>query len=277
MAIKIGHASKNEFGKAVNGVAGDSTKKEVCIRTWYNGSWDYVLRPRTQEIAEKSAQFVENICNNDNVGYDQEQRNSLFRQAQKVNFDCSKIVVKCECDCSSLIHVAVIAAGVNIAYGSNAFTTRNMADKLIDSGKYQKLTATKYLSDDKYLKRGDILVNKGKHTVMVLENGAHEETLATSATKKGNDYMFNPDTVKKGSEGKSVLLLQTMLKGKGYKGKNNKELGLDGKCGGNSEYAINAYQSDRRKKGVELGTNGKNDGSCGPKMWADLIGLPNLS
>jgi hypothetical protein len=37
--------------------------------------------------------------------------------------------------------------------------------------------------------------------------------------------------------------------------------------------AINAYQSDRRKQGVELGTDGHNDSVCGKKMWADILAL----
>lgn len=174
MAIKIGHSSIDENGKAAGGAVGDQTKKEVCIRSYYtpSGGWDVVLRPKSQEIAEKSAKVVEDVCANDNVGYDQWSRNTLLEEAKKVNFDCSKIVVKCECDCSSLIHVAVLAAGANVKYVGNAFTTRTMVDKLVASGDYEKLTATKYLTGDKHLKRGDILVKKGSHTVMVLEDGS---------------------------------------------------------------------------------------------------------
>lgn len=178
MAIKIGHAAIDENGKAAGGTTGDQTKKEVCTRTYYNGSWNVVLRPKNAEIAEKSAKFMEAACANDNIGYDQGQRNTLFEQAKKVDFDCSKIVVKCECDCSSLIHVAVIAAGAKLTYGSNGFTTRTMVNKLVESGDYEKLTDSKYLTSDKYLKRGDILVKEGSHTVMVLENGSAVATVA---------------------------------------------------------------------------------------------------
>jgi len=185
MAIKIGHAAIDENGKATGGVAGDQTGKEICTRSWYSASWDCVLRPKKAELAEKSAKFVEAACANDNIGYDQSQRNTLYAQATAVKFDCSKIVVKCECDCSSLIHVAVIAAGANITYGSNGFTTRTMVNELVKSGDYEKLTASKYLTSDKYLKRGDIIVNEGSHTVMVLENGsaiASGTTQPTTAT-----------------------------------------------------------------------------------------------
>lgn len=178
MAVKISHASIDERGKATGGAAGDQTGKEVCIANWFTASWDVVLRPKTTSIADKSAKFMEQACSNQNIGYNQGQRNTLYEQAKKVNFDVSKITVKCECDCSSLIHVAVIAAGVNVVYGSNGFTTRTMVDKLVASGNYEKLTDSKYLTSDKYLKRGDILVNIGSHTVMVLENGSSVATVS---------------------------------------------------------------------------------------------------
>ena len=40
----------------------------------------------------------------------------------------------------------------------------------------------------------------------------------------GGDYMFKPETVKKGSEGTSVLLLQEILKARGFKGKDGKDI-----------------------------------------------------
>ncbi len=178
MAIKIAHSSIDENGKVAGGAAGDQNKKEVCTRTYYNGSWNVVLRPKSADIAEKSAKFMETACANDNIGYDQGQRNTLYAQAAAVNFDCSKIAVKCECDCSSLIHVAVIAAGAKLVYGSNGFTTRTMVAELVKSGNYEKLTESKYLTSDNHLKRGDILVKEGSHCVMVLENGSAVATVA---------------------------------------------------------------------------------------------------
>ena len=195
MAVKISHASINEKGTATGGKPGDQTGREVLISNWYKASWNVVLRPKTAVIAEKSAKFMEQVCANQNVGYCQQGRNSLYEQAKKVNFDASKITVKCECDCSSLIHVAVIAAGVNVTYGSNGFTTRTMTNKLVASGSYEKLTASKYLTSDKYLKRGDILVNIGSHTVMALENGSGVATVVptTSNTVSSASSTKKPD------------------------------------------------------------------------------------
>lgn len=41
---QIVHASINEKGSTVGGVLGDQTGREICIRSYYNKPWDYVLR-----------------------------------------------------------------------------------------------------------------------------------------------------------------------------------------------------------------------------------------
>lgn len=84
-------------------------------------------------------------------------------------------------------------------------------------------------------------------------------------------YSFTPANVYRGSSGNSVLLCQEILKARGYKGADGKELSLDREAGNNTIHAINSYQTERRENGVELGTNGKNDGCCGQDMWKDLL------
>ena len=188
MAIKIGHASIDEKSKIKGGSAGDQTSKEVCTRSWYSKDWDFVLRPKTSTLAEKSAKACEKGCANANIGYDQNQRNTLHTQASKVKYDLSKIVTKCETDCSAFMTVCAIAGGANIEYGSNGPTTSTMKTRFRNSGDYSVLTASKYLTSDKYLKRGDILVKAGSHTVMALEDGSKSGTTTsttstTSSTK----------------------------------------------------------------------------------------------
>ena len=82
MAVKIGHASIDENGRASGGATGDQTGKEVCTRTWYNKGWICVIRPKRKAIAEKIARAMEQACANNNIGYDQYQRTTLFHQAQ---------------------------------------------------------------------------------------------------------------------------------------------------------------------------------------------------
>ena len=125
---------------------GDQSNKELCIRSWYTIGWDCVLRPKTKEIAEKSAQACEKGCANNNIGYDQNQRNTLNTQARKVNYDLSKIKTKCETDCSAFMTVCAIAGGANIDYGSNGPTTSTIKSAFKNTGKFTVLTDSKYLT-----------------------------------------------------------------------------------------------------------------------------------
>ena len=185
MAVKIGHASIDERGKINGGTAGDSTGAEVCTRGWYNANWNVVLRPKTEALAEKSAKACEAACANNKVGYDQYQRNTLHAEAKAKGWDISKITEACECDCSSLMHLCAMIGGARLTYGSNGLCTFNMVDAFVKTGQYEKLTDRKYLTSDKHLLRGDILVRESGHTAMALENGSSSAQAA--ATRRNRD------------------------------------------------------------------------------------------
>lgn len=175
MVVKIGHACIDENGKIHSGVAGDQTGREVCTRNWYAGGWTVLLRPKDPSVAEKMAKACEAGCGNNKIGYDQFQRNALRKRAKAASWDLSKITTKCECDCSSFMTVCAEAAGVDMdgAYTSgNAPVTSNMRSKFKATGAFAVLTDGKYLTGSSYLKRGDILVKEGTHTVMVLSDGS---------------------------------------------------------------------------------------------------------
>lgn len=176
MATKIGHASIDENGHARGGKAGDQTGREVCVRTWYNKPWIAVIRPNDKKVAEKIAKAMEQACANDNIGYDQNERTTLYAQAKAKGWDLSKITTKCETDCSALVAVCVNAAGIAV---SKDIYTGNEKQTLVNTGKFKAHTDKKYLTSDKYLKRGDILLASG-HTAVVLSSGSGE----TNATTK---------------------------------------------------------------------------------------------
>lgn len=181
MSIKIGHSSIDENNKISGGAAGDQTEKEVCIRSWYSKPWQFVLRCKDSNKAELMAVACEKGCENKNLGYDQGNRNSLNTQAKLVGYDLSKIKTACECDCSSFMTACAQAAGINIPYnGTNAPTTSTMKSAFLSTGEFEVLTDSKYLTSDIYLKRGDILVKAGSHTVMALENGSFYSSSSTS-------------------------------------------------------------------------------------------------
>lgn len=188
MAVKIGHASIDEHGKGRGGNAGDQTGREVYIREYYihPSKWDIVLRPKKASVAEASAKACEAGCANNNIGYDMDQRNTAHTQAKAVKYNLSKIKTKCETDCSAFMTLCALAAGVtSLEYTGNAPTTSTMRSAFSKSGAYEVLDDKKYLTSDAYLKRGDILVSEGHHTVMVLSNGSKVENKSTINNFKG--------------------------------------------------------------------------------------------
>lgn len=184
----IGHASIDERGKIAGGTAGDQNGKEVCIRTYYVGSFKLVLRCKDPAKAELMARACEAACLNNYIGYDQSQRNTLRKQAEINNWDMSKINVPCECDCSSFMTICAECASIPVPYsGGNAPTTRTMQSAFLKTGMFDVLTEKKYLTSSDYLRRGDILVKPGSHTVMVLGNGAKiSETVQKAADNVKN-------------------------------------------------------------------------------------------
>ncbi len=171
---KIGHASMSEHN-SVNGTAGDQTTygTEVCIVENYDISRIrpyIVLRPKTATLANASAAACVAGCSNNHIGYSQNSRNTLKTRAEAIGYDLSKITIDCNTDCSAFLSVCAIAGGANISYGTNGPTTTTMRTKFKQSGDYIVLTDAKHLTMTDYLKRGDILVREGHHTIMVLEN-----------------------------------------------------------------------------------------------------------
>lgn len=253
MAIKIGHATKNEKGKAYGGAAGDQTGKEVCIISWYKGGWHTVLRPKSKALAEKSAVACEAACANENLGYDMavSQRNTLQAEAVKHDHDLSKIDKPCEADCATFMQVCAIAGGAKLTYEGNGMTTRNMVERLLETGDYEALTEQKYLDSDAYLLRGDILVKSG-HTVMALEDGAEA---------RPKEVTIRLPCLKMGDQGEAVEAVQRILSTYGYHLGNNNP--FDGKFQKLTDAAVREFQADH---GLTV------DGEIGDETWTALLG-----
>lgn len=90
--------------------------------------------------------------------------------------------------------------------------------------------------------------------------------------KRKETYEKTFSAVYDGKKNSSVRVLQKLLRYANCRGKDGKALVVDGVCGENTVHAINVYQSRKRRQGIELGTDGKNDGICGSKMWKAMIG-----
>ena len=172
--VKLASSSKDENGRYTGGQKGDQTGQEVHILNWYSNGWDRVLRPKNQTLAENIARAAEAGCANDNIGYSQGARNTLYIEAQKVGLDLSKITTPCDCDCSSFVSICCICAGLspNIFYaGGNMCTTWTLQQACERTGQFIVYSNNQYTQTKDYLQRGDILLNTSSHATIVLSDG----------------------------------------------------------------------------------------------------------
>lgn len=229
MAVKIGHASSSETKQITGGKAGDQTGKEVFTRNWYKHSKGWrVFRPKDSEAAEKIAKCMEMACANDNIGYDQAERNTLYNAAKPYNFDVSKVTKAVETDCSGMVRVCCAYAGIALS----DFNTSSEPSRLLSCGRFTELKESKYTDKSDYLKRGDILCTKVKgHTVVVLSNGSKAGATVTTS---------NSNVVKFGDTGNAVKEIQNLLIGAGYE---LTKYGADGDFGNETLEAVKSFQN----------------------------------
>ena len=253
MAVKVGSARIDEHGKARGGQAGDQTGKEVSTQNWYLHSKGWrVYRAKNPSVAEKIARCMEMACKNSKIGYDQDSRNTLYKEAETFGFDVSKVTKPCETDCSALVRVCIAYAGITSL--PSGFRTGNMPSNLAKTGAFTELTGSKYQSQSTYLGRGDILVTKSSgHTVVVLTNGSKYEGPVYPV-----DYDLGDRVIKYGCEGNDVKLMQEMLLKLGY---DLGSWGCDGDFGDCTELALKAFQTDAKLDVY---------GECGPTTLVAL-------
>lgn len=253
MAVTVGSARIDERGKISGGKAGDQTKKEVSTQNYYVHSKGWrVFRAKDAAKAKKIAECMKAACANNNIGYDQHQRSTLYSYAKKVGFNASKVTTKCETDCSALVRVCCEFAGIS---GLPAgFRTANMASYLLKTGAFTELKGDKYTKKSTYLGAGDILVTKTSgHTVVVLTNGSKYEGAPVE-----EKYDLGDRILKNGCEGPDVKQLQKYLLELDY---DLGKWGADSDFGDATELAVRAFQKDEK---LEV------DGEYGPKSHAAL-------
>lgn len=209
MAVKIGSARIDENGNAKGGKAGDQTGKEVSTQNWYKHTKKWrVFRPVSASDAEKIAQDMQWACDNKNIGYDQNQRLTLYNVAKEVGFNCKLVNKPCETDCSALVRVCCAYAGIMLPN----FRTPTEPNALLDSGRFVEMVGTKYSDSSDYLKRGDILVTSTQgHTVIVLNDGKKaEKTNQEVFVTGGSVYVRTAPNTTKGK------ILGVVHKGESY-------------------------------------------------------------
>lgn len=175
----ISSCGSDERGKYIGGEAGDQTGNEWRVMNWYrysNGGWNFVARHPNTKVAKSIAKLAEDAARNNNVGYDQGQRLTYWRELSANDYDASAIKNKCEADCSSGVMANAKAAGyicgdIKLQNIDNTVATFTMESALKNAG-FNILRDSRLLTSEKYLQPGDILVNIQHHTVTALDFGA---------------------------------------------------------------------------------------------------------
>ena len=179
MAVLIGSA-RSSYG---NTTPGDQNGgREVSTEKYYVHSqgW-YVLRAKDPEKREKIAVAMERACANNDIGYDQSTRLTLFNNVQPFGFDPACTTKKVNTDCSALVRVCVHYAGIAV----DNFITSNEVSMLMATGKFELFKDDEHCKSSDHLLRGDILVTRTKgHTVAVLSDGAKAADERQSAPAK---------------------------------------------------------------------------------------------
>ena len=219
MSVRVGSARIDEVGQIKYGIAGDQTGQEVSTQDWYLNSKGWVIiRAKDDEVREKIAYAMQRACDNENIGYDQSQRNSAFNWCKKANnYDPGAITAPVEVDCSALVRLCCWYAGIQV----QSFTTSNEVSILRATGQFDIISDDRTKSSDEQM-RGDILVTATKgHTVVVLDDGAaikksNEDEVIGVATARGSvkvrtgastDF-FSIGTAKKGQSFKVFEILE---------------------------------------------------------------------
>lgn len=157
-------ASIGSNGKITGDIPGDQTGKEVKISDYYNFGQKWVVRFRSKKRGRKAGEAAKMLARNNNIGYNQSNRKSLYIQCELINWDIDRIyqIKPCDCDCSLLTVCAI-----NFAYGKSllpySLTTYNLPN-IVNQYKTKFKRADNSIKSLKFHK-GD-LVGKSGHVII---------------------------------------------------------------------------------------------------------------
>ena len=256
--VRMANCGHDENNSYKGGKAGDQTGTEWCLRSWYSYPWNYILRWKDVNLGELFANLATKAANNDNIGYDQWERDTFWNQLKKVAYDPSKIKTPCETDCSAgtiaLIKAVGYLKGVVELQQCNATYTGNMMDFFRSAAgqKHFQILTGKYLTDSSYARKGDINLNTAHHVNITIDNGANSGASNSSSSTTSRNYIME------GDNGNEVKIMQKMLIACGY---NCGISGADGDFGPKTTAALKLFQH-----AVSI----KEDGKYGPKSKTKL-------
>lgn len=158
-------ASNGENGP-VNNKSGNQTGKELKVGNLYNFGQNICIRFVDVKYGRIAGKIAKTLAKHPNIGYDQSGRSTLYSLAESCEWDIEKLLEmlkskKVECDCSSFI-----ATVINLTFNKKVvrcFTTSSMER---ECSKLKQFTILPYSKAKETFKKGDILVRRGKHTII---------------------------------------------------------------------------------------------------------------
>lgn len=218
MTILLGSA-RSSFGAPQ---MGDQSGKEVSTQNFYLPSCGYWLgfKPKNNLLGVNIARQMLDACNNNNIGYNQKYR-LTGRQAYCKYGSIKDIKEPCTVDCSSLVNLCCLAAGINLPN----FNTATEPQVLRKSGLFDEVKVTK--PEDCIT--GTILVTPTKGHTMIVVTALQTGISITVPSARPN--------LKKGSKGNNVVQLQQCLNRV-----IDSNLDVDGDFGPKTEKALKDFQ-----------------------------------
>lgn len=254
MSVTVGSA-RSSFG---NTTAGDQNGgQEVSTQSYYVHSKGWrVFRAIDPYKRALIADAMKKACKNNDIGYSQGTRNTLYNNVKDKGFDPSKTTKPVNTDCSALVRVCCNYAGIKVG----DFITSSEPNALLKTGEFRELTAEKYTKKSDYLCAGDILVTKTKgHTIVILSNG--DKYVPDAVIDIPVVHEFGSRNLENGCEGEDVKELQSYLIQLNY---SCGSWGADGEFGDATEYAVRKFQSEHALVV---------DGVVGPKTIAMIMDM----
>lgn len=189
MATYIGEASKDENNNLRGGRDGDQNGLEVRVTPWFAQTrdgrrWDWVARIRNRpDVARGIATLMIESCDNQNVGYNQDRRETFTNECRKVGWKPKDVKVPCATDCSALVACVLNCLNIKVSTSMNTYSELG---ELKNTELFDILYDSKYLITGDNLQVGDVLHMPG-HTAIVVQNS--ESTQPVPEHKKEEEQV----------------------------------------------------------------------------------------
>ena len=178
--MSLSNCGHDERWQYSGGQTGDNNGTEWQIVNWYSYPWDCVLRYPDKTIRNWMGNQARAAANNNHIGYDQGDRQTFWEQLQKSDYDAAKISVDCETDCSAGVLAICKAAGYHFNVQKlkdiNQTGYTGNEEQILSAAGFEVLRDKKYLTSDRYLDNGDILLNTVNHTAFNIDRGSQCDT-----------------------------------------------------------------------------------------------------